>query len=1528
MRKTLSRVINVLVTATLLLALVPAAAAEPIPPRPDLLTQLRQRDPEAPGFRIPAGASEADAVAEFENYLRRGYYGPAPVPSAPKLPPASAQATVQERAIVLLVEFPDLAHDHIPAPPPGNNSRFWTMPFSGDHYRDLFFRTSTSLRAYFLEQSYSQFELMNVPWNTGGSIVVDWGNITVTQNAALYGDDAPGALDMQAPYTIDDFAREVISRATTLLNGWGLPWANFDRDGDGYIDHLFIVHAGQGQEAGGGALGDSALWSQMRTLSPAQGMGGGKSAGQYIVVPEDVTVGTLAWFLAKQLGAPETRNTNARYPTDAAGNNESSAAFWDLMADGYLLGNKVGTSPAHMNAWQRQRLGWLTPVTYDIMSQPQNVTLGRLEGNTLYPKALRINLPDYSPNKPHGGSYYWWSGMEPSQTDTLEQVLSVGPSTTAYFRFYTWYDTEASYDLGLLQMSINGSTWITVDSVSGRSVDVPGNVNGWLHKSVDLKARFPGWPGGSLWVRYTITTDSDKTGVGWFLDDLSLVLDGVTTWGHNAEEGTGGWSVTSGNWSRTTPPTFQHYYLAEWRARYGFDVAYNQGCYYLTDPAAGTAAWFSYNPGLLVWYVNQRWAPGENYAGFRPGEGFLLPVDAHPTPIVYGSTPFRPRVQMNDATFNTDATVAQTLLGVPLGSQPAVRTFYDANSYWSSADPDNSVRHPTYGVKLYVEEHAADMSWGKIGFSIDAGNLSTSTKSVDKATVIPGQTLTYTIVIRNTGIADAYTANLTDTLPLQVTYAGYAWASSGTVTYNAAARAIRWTGTATLSTPVTVTFRVTVNTPLLNGSYIINTANIYEGATLEASPSASTRVTSWPVLTTSSKAVSSPTVRAGDPVTWTVILRNTGTDNGNVDVTDPIPTNTAYVAGTATATLGTITYNSGLNRIEWNGPATVGTPVTLTFRTTVNAGTAAGTVIMNTATINDHVNAPFTVQAFTTVIAAPNFVGSTKDVDKTVAHPAEELLYTITIRNTGNTSGMVYLTDTIPLDTAYVAGSVSNAVYYPGTDDVRWSGAIAPLATRVVTFRVRIDIPLTNGTLITNTALIGDPTWGVHVRQTVTSIISEPDLTTSVKRVQATSAASGGVLTYTITLTNTGTSNTTVCVTDTIPPDTSYVSGSLTYSSGSGSYDAGLNRITWCGPVPVGTSAWIRFAVQITLGPTATGIITNTATINDHVHPPFNRSVTTWVAMLWLDCPTTSPYSGDYVDVPLKVSNVYDLQGVEVHLQFVTTTLEVVDVIQGSWFSPSLWPVKTWDNTAGTIDIATVLNAQPVGKSGSGTLCTLRFRGKAGGTVPITIAHSVLSTAPLPLIIAIPHNTKSCSGSISGTVRLYARTNHSGASILVNGVPTTVTDAGGNYTFFTPGSSFTVRVTMPGYLWAQRPVSAGPTTLITLPNVVLLGGDAVGGNQTVYRPVTCTVTGPVVIPGPQDGIVNIQDLTFVGGKFGMMSADPWWGPDPCYPVYGDYDVRNYHLAYKADINGDGFINIFDLVAVGTNFNKVAPSPWP
>ena len=54
----------------------------------------------------------------------------------------------------------------------------------------------------------------------------------------------------------------------------GFSWKNYDRDGDGVIDRLWIVHAGYGEEDSTTLLnrtdyGEGAVWSHSSSLTPA-----------------------------------------------------------------------------------------------------------------------------------------------------------------------------------------------------------------------------------------------------------------------------------------------------------------------------------------------------------------------------------------------------------------------------------------------------------------------------------------------------------------------------------------------------------------------------------------------------------------------------------------------------------------------------------------------------------------------------------------------------------------------------------------------------------------------------------------------------------------------------------------------------------------------------------------------------------------------------------------------------------------------------------------------------------------------------------------------------------------------------------------------------------------------------------------------------------------------------------------------------------------------------------------------------------
>ncbi len=312
---------------------------------------------------------------------------------------------------------------------------------------------------------------------------------------------------------------------------------------------------------------------------------------------------------------------------------------------------------------------------------------------------------------------------------------------------------------------------------------------------------------------------------------------------------------------------------------------------------------------------------------------------------------------------------------------------------------------------------------------------------------------------------------------------------------------------------------------------------------------------------------------------------------------------------------------------------------------------------------------------------------------------------------------------------------------------------------------------------------------------------------------------------------------------------------------------------------------------------------------------------------------------GDLVSVPVIISNVVDLQGFQISIDFVTATLRVESISQGTWFTPAAWTVKEFDNEEGRVLVAATLISQDVGATGSGTLFWINFRvvGDVPSPSPITIVtvsthlvnSSLLASNVIPYI-ATDGELNLEGRAMTGYVELQGRDDHSGAIVHYDG-QTTTTDATGFYSFCPTagyGELVHVKIELDGYLWAEEdwPVTEISGT-IQLPEIELLGGNPVGPSVSVTSALTCSVLiTNTTIAGPPDDVINILDLTFVGFRFGMTEPNPgdwapidWFSPYECY-YQDDLDGR-------ADINNSGEVDIFDLVLVGYNFNETAPIPW-
>ncbi|MBC7234664.1 MAG: immune inhibitor A [Chloroflexi bacterium] len=1592
-----------MVLAIALAGLAPAVSAQApegsaekhlVPPRPDLLRQIQMAEGGGERLNVAASQEDTDPSLAYRQYLAQKLAGHFQGGRVGKKGVSLSAEPPHSRVMVLLVEFDDAQHNEIPQPPPSDLPYdYWVANFSQAHYNRLAFDQANawSLSNWVKEASDGLFPDLQ-------GTVRPWAQL-VGKNLTDYGDDDPaGGVDNTAPDDLYQFVRDAVA---LQLGGTYTPsdgWGNY-HGGDGYLDYLIIVHAGRGQESGGGVYGDDSLWSTCGTLDTPYEFQAGLYVDRFVVVAEDSPVGVWAHELGHLFGLPDTWNVpsaadpkvdDVAWPLemeDAVG--EASPAFYDPMAQGCWLGMPMGTRPASMTSWERIQLEWLTPRVWDATTDlPTSVYLAQLETPTAADKALRIDLPPRTYVTPHTGDYMWVPTCypEPEGVPCCEPIsatnylllsnLLVPEDGTISLNWWQWYDLIEDYDLGYVVVVDHGGTlgWATrVYTVPfGSSLDVPGNADGWVHVSVDLGA----FKGTAVDVYFILERLKSPGGLGWFLDTFELVGDGIVLDSDDLEEPEWTWDPIVLCWQRDGPIVSEHYYLLEWRNdQAGFDVglqeAYNWAQF---DPAHDIlrVEYFRYNPGLLIWYVNPVYRPGDNNVLWHPGEGFLLAIDSHAVPLVQPATGevWRTRVQMQDATFRAAGhpTYENTLTYYDngteyqqtIGPKSAKTYFWDKYSsypYWDEDAPYNSAKTVQYGVRVDVRQENQDQSGAQLDIGIDAADMSQSYKLVDQATARPGETLRYTIVLINNGIADAHQIVVSDTAPMYTDILPGTFSVTGspnTVEQWATSDAVYWKGTVPLGSPVTLTFDVVLESVIPDGYIIVNEGRIYEGNVLETIVRAETEVESEPCLTSSTKVAEPSEALAGDLITYTITLINTGNTNAEtVTITDCLPQCTTYWPDSLTYTAGNGSFQENVpgcdhGGIVWQGPVYVGVNTVITFVVQIQPGQLPCTLIQNEVTIDDGVHQPFHKWDDTSVIPGPNFWTSEKVVETEggtpTAAPGETLTYTVYVNNVGNQASYAEVTDAIPANTTYVPGSLNCSM---GTCSeaggvISWvsNSPLAPASGETISFQVVIDSPLANGTIITNTALITSETQ-VFTREVTTTVISEPRLTNSTKEVETGVGAYGSVLTYTISLYNDGTEDANVVMTDAIPDGTEYIPDSLSASKPTASYSAGV--VTWTGTVARGELVTVTYAVTITLE--GSGVITNCATVDDGVHDPFEIcSSDVYVAGLTVDTDDTVYACGDLVSVPIVISNVVDLQAFQITIDFITDTLQAEGIVNGTWFGPyAAWSVKEFDNEAGRIIVAATLISQPTGKSGSGILFWINFRvvGVVPSPTPITIvdvstylANSILSDGPPEQ--SIPYYGTDGElylegRTMIGYVDLQGRADESGAIVQYDG-QTTWTNALGFYEFCPPagyGELVHVRIELDGYLWAEEdwPVSA-MTGTISLPDVTLYGGNPVGPSVTVTSPITCTAypTATMPIAGPPDDVINILDLTFVGARFNMVE-DPlnpwepidWFDPGECY-YKKDLDGR-------ADITNDGRVDIFDLVLVGYNFNETAPVPW-
>ncbi|RPI29543.1 MAG: DUF11 domain-containing protein, partial [Chloroflexota bacterium] len=503
---------------------------------------------------------------------------------------------------------------------------------------------------------------------------------------------------------------------------------------------------------------------------------------------------------------------------------------------------------------------------------------------------------------------------------------------------------------------------------------------------------------------------------------------------------------------------------------------------------------------------------------------------------------------------------------------------------------------------------------------------------VDQNVVFPGDLLTYTLLLTNTGTDNARDAVLTDVLSPDLTWLGISSATTGLVTHDKGV--VTWRGDINVFEPVLVQYRVRVNQPLPGGAFFTNTFTLDDHAN---PPFVSTPVTTTvlaPDLGGSTKSASPGEVQLGDLLTYTLVLSNQGSlDAPEVWLTDPLPPGSAYYPGSYWDSYGTGGFDPSSQAITWTGRIETGDIVTVTFVVTAGLPMLADTpLITNTAIVFEPLGGLVELAAVTRV-NDPDFSTSEKRASRSSVNLGDRLTYTIVVRNTGGRAGGLTLIDPIPGGQDYISGSYissdASGGYNAAQDRIVWEGDLASGEEISITYAITATTPaLTLIDAITNTASLFDSLQR-EITLTVKTAVKMPDFSTSSKTAGQDLVELGDVVSYTLVLDNRGGYAPEVDLTDPLPANMAYVAGSMQASRGHLTYNPSSRALLWDGDIAPQTKVTIDYAVVAGCPVSATyGYFDNTATLEDWLHAPMDILSSVEMALPNLSTSTILAYPG------------------------------------------------------------------------------------------------------------------------------------------------------------------------------------------------------------------------------------------------------------------------------------------------------------
>jgi len=516
-----------------------------------------------------------------------------------------------------------------------------------------------------------------------------------------------------------------------------------------------------------------------------------------------------------------------------------------------------------------------------------------------------------------------------------------------------------------------------------------------------------------------------------------------------------------------------------------------------------------------------------------------------------------------------------------------------------------------------------------------------SPPSVIAGSLLPGDEITYTIPVLNSGPSVANNVVVSDFVPANTIVTSQpVFVSTGapaiTMACAAAVAGAQFTCSVTGSAPAgsmpvgsggAITYKVRVPANMAINTIITNQAQIAStgsSATPDPNPANNTQAPTSTLVNARAdlsitKTDSPDPVTAGSNLTYTLTVANVGpSDAQNVVVTDPAPANTTLVS-VASSDPGFVCVNSNNTVTCSKATLAASASATISIVVKVNPNTPNGATLTNTATVSSTTTDPGpganSATTTTTVNTSAVFtIAKSDNPDPAIA--GANLSYRVTLTNNGPSDAQnVVMTDTLP---NAPAGAVS-FISVKGSGSFSAAGACAHSAgvitctaapggvmpagaTADVDIVVKVNSFVPAGATLTNTAVVTSPTSAqtaaARTAVATTTVRHQSDL--SLVKDAPDQVIAGSRIDYKLTITNGGPSDVlggnepgSITIVDDLPAGVMpvdltgapnfVVSGPGGFTCG---YDMASNRVT-CknaagapGNFPVNSVATIIFKVK------------------------------------------------------------------------------------------------------------------------------------------------------------------------------------------------------------------------------------------------------------------------------------------------------------------------------------------------------------